>query len=136
MAHALITAFYASLIALLMLFLAYRVSTYRHKLKVGLGDAGDKDIQVAIRAHANITEYAPITIILLFLAELNGLNALWLHIAGASLIVARLAYAWGYIRSSGTTSHGRFYGTLVTWLIITALAISNIVFFLKSNLFA
>ncbi len=120
-----ITALYASLAGLLLLVLSFRVVRSRRKLSVGLGDGGQESLLRAQRAQANFTEYVPIALILLAVAESQVLTGWLLHTAGAVLLLARLLHAWGLSQSSGR-SFGRYWGTLLTWVVILALSIANI----------
>ena len=120
-----ITALYASLAGLLLLFLSFRVVRWRRKLSVGLGDGGQESLLRAQRAQANFTEYVPIALILLAVAESQVLTGWLLHTAGAILVLARLLHAWGLSQSSGR-SFGRYWGTLLTWVVILALSLANI----------
>ncbi len=120
-----ITAIYASLAGLLLLVLSFRVVRSRRKLSVGLGDGGQESLLRAQRAQANFTEYVPIALILLAVAESQVLTGWLLHTAGAVLLLARLLHAWGLSQSSGR-SFGRYWGTLLTWLVILALSLANI----------
>jgi hypothetical protein len=116
---------YASLAGLLLLVLSFRVVRSRRKLSVGLGDGGQESLLRAQRAQANFTEYVPIALILLAVAESQVLTGWLLHTAGAILVLARLLHAWGLSQSSGR-SFGRYWGTLLTWVVILALSIANI----------
>jgi hypothetical protein len=120
-----ITAIYASLAGLLLLVLSFRVVRSRRKLSVGLGDGGQESLLRAQRAQANFTEYVPIALILLAVAESQVLTGWLLHTAGAVLLLARLLHAWGLSQSSGR-SFGRYWGTLLTWMVILALSLANI----------
>jgi uncharacterized membrane protein YecN with MAPEG domain len=120
-----ITALYASLAGLLLLFLSFRVVRWRRKLSVGLGDGGQENLLRAQRAQANFIEYVPIALILLAAAESQGLAGWLLQTFGAILMLARLLHAWGLSRSSGR-SFGRYWGTLLTWVVILALSLANI----------
>ena len=120
-----ITALYASLVGLLLIFLSSRVVRWRRQLSVGLGDGGEEDLLRAQRVQANFIEYVPIALILLAAAESQGLTGWSLHTGGAILVVARLLHAWGLSKSSGRT-FGRFWGTLLTWVVILALSLANI----------
>ncbi len=116
-----ITALYASLLAILMIVLALRVVWFRRKERVGLGDGEKPDLRKAIRTHGNAAENIPIALILLFLLE-TGQSALWLlHLFGGLTLLGRLLHASGLSRHSGT-SFGRFYGALISWLVILAMA--------------
>jgi len=110
--------------------LALRVVLARRAARVGLGDGDNKRLEQTIRAHANCSEYVPIALILLILLEQTTLTAWSMHAAGAALLAARILHAWGLSHSSGE-SFGRFYGTLLTWMVIvfSALALLKFSFF-------
>ncbi len=120
-----ITAVYASLFGLLLIFLSSRVVRWRRELSVGLGDGGEESLLRAQRAQANFIEYVPIALLLLAVAESQGLTGWLLHTSGVILVLARLLHAWGLSKSSGR-SFGRFWGTLLTWAVILALSLANI----------
>ncbi len=120
-----ITAFYTVLLAILMLVLAYLVVRERQKLKFGLGHA-DGTLLVAARNHANATEYIPISILLLAMAELNGASHGALHISGALLVLSRLLHAWGFRQSKGRTHFGRYWGIVINWTLILWLSAVNL----------
>jgi uncharacterized membrane protein YecN with MAPEG domain len=107
------------------LFLSFRVVRWRRKLSVGLGDGGQESLLRAQRTQANFIEYVPIALILLAAAESQGLAGWLLQTAGAILMLARLLHAWGLSQSSGR-SFGRYWGTLLTWVVILALSLANI----------
>jgi uncharacterized membrane protein YecN with MAPEG domain len=130
-----ITLFYAALCTLLVLFLAGRVMAYRVKFKVGLGDGGHGELNRRVRAHANAVEYLPLALLLLGGMELNGYPDAAIHGFGATLLVSRLLHAWGLSRSAGS-SPGRFLGTLLTLLLMVAMALFAIVGFLQPHLAA
>lgn len=126
-----ITLFYAALCTLLVLFLAGRVMAYRVKFKVGLGDGGHGELNRRVRAHANAVEYLPLALLLLGGMELNGYPDAAIHGFGATLLVSRLLHAWGLSRSAGS-SPGRFLGTLLTLLLMVAMALFAIIGYLQS----
>lgn len=130
-----ITLFYAALCTLLVLFLAGRVMAYRVKFKVGLGDGGHGELNRRVRAHANAVEYLPLALLLLGGMELNGYPDAAIHGFGATLLVSRLLHAWGLSRSAGT-SPGRFLGTLLTLLLMVAMAVFAIIGYLQPLLAA
>ncbi len=116
-----ITAIFVALHVLLLLTLAYRVVAMRRVHRLGLGDGALEPVQQRIRAHANATEYVPVALLQLLLLELLGVPAVWLYLAGGTLLVGRLLHAMGLSGASGY-SFGRFYGTLLTWLAMVAMA--------------
>ena len=90
-----ITAIYASVLALLYIWLSTRVIGYRRSNRISLGDKNDPELRQRIRAHSNCAEYAPIGVILLLLLELQGLPALAVHASGLCLLIGRAAHAIG-----------------------------------------
>ncbi|HHL32322.1 MAG TPA: MAPEG family protein [Oceanospirillales bacterium] len=120
-----ITSLYAAILGLLLVFLAYKVVVFRRSKMVGMGSNGDKYGELAIRTHANATEYVPMLLILMAIYEANSGSGLTLHIIGVLAVIARVLHAFGLSRSAGV-SVGRLYGTALTWIIIMILAALNI----------
>jgi uncharacterized membrane protein YecN with MAPEG domain len=88
---------------------------------VGLGVGAEGVIEQPVRVHANFAENAPVFLVLMLLAELAGLETLWLHVAGAGFIVSRLLHAVGLSTNRGR-SPGRFVGSLGTWVAVLGLS--------------
>ena len=124
-----ILALYAGLLGLVFIFLSYRVVAYRRSLRIGIGSGDNKDLNRAIRVHANFVEYVPIALVLLAVFELNQGNFIVSHICGALLLVGRLLHAYGLGKTVRVT-FGRFIGTLLTWIVISFLSIANIYYFM------
>jgi uncharacterized membrane protein YecN with MAPEG domain len=114
-----VTALYAGLLALLYLALSYRVVQMRGPGMPSLGDGGNESLQRRIRGHGNFAEYVPFLLVAMAILELGHLPTAWLHGIGATLVVARLLH--GYALSFTTHfKFGRFYGTLLTFLLLAA----------------
>jgi uncharacterized membrane protein YecN with MAPEG domain len=120
-----ITALYASILALIILWLSYNVVNFRRKKQVDLGDGGHDDGIRHIRAQQNTIEYIPLILILMAIYEINNGLPLILHITGIVLVIARIIYPLGLVAKKGA-SFGRFYGTLFTWLVLLALIVVNL----------
>jgi len=120
-----ITPLYAGLIALLFVFLSYRVITIRRGDKISLGDDGRPDMAYRIRAQGNCAEYAPLGLILLAMAEMQGAPVWVVHMLGLMLLIGRLLHGWAM---SQTPQNLRFrvYGMALTLMMITFTAIANI----------
>lgn len=114
-------AIYCALAVLLVIGLALRVVQIRRSRHIGIGDAGQDDLARCIRVHANALENLPLALILLVLLEMSGVASMWIHGLGVTLLLARLGHAFGLSGRSGY-SHGRFHGTLVTWLLMLGMA--------------
>lgn len=112
---------FASLHALLLMALSVPVVLQRRRARIGLGDGGDAVLSRRIRVQANFVEYVPLALLLLALLELGGLARPWLWGFGGTLLAGRVLHAIGLSASAGTSA-GRFYGTLLTWLVLIAMA--------------
>ncbi|GFE63534.1 MAPEG family protein [Litoreibacter roseus] len=89
-----VTPIYLALTALLYVALTMRVVKGRMAAKAIYGDGEDADLRQRIRAHGNCSEYAPILILLLLCAELQGTPAWVLHIFGALILASRMGHAY------------------------------------------
>mgnify|MGYP005844211677 CR=1 FL=1 len=117
-----ISAVFAAVLGLLLIVLSLLVSRYRLRLKQGLGVSEDIDFQAAVRAHGNLVEYAPIGLIMLALAELNGVSGTLIYWAGMGFVAGRLLHAFGMINGRGGPHMARMVGILLTWLAILVLS--------------
>ncbi len=111
-----ITAFYAALIGLWAVVLSNYVSINRGKYKILHGDGGNAEMAAIIRRHGNLTEYVPLALILLGLAEASGLSSTWLHVLGILLVVSRLIHPFG-VSVSNPGSPLRIIGTVGTHIV-------------------
>jgi uncharacterized membrane protein YecN with MAPEG domain len=123
--HITVTPIYAAIIALLILALAYRVVQLRNSEGVALGDGGNKALLRAMAAHSHALENAPIALFLMLLLEINGLGAVWLHGTGIALVLSRLLHLYGQWHHTAR-SFGRYWGTVINWLLIVLLAVLNL----------
>ena len=112
-----VTLLVAGLHGLMLLALLWPIVALRRGRRVGLGDGGDPRLLQRIRVHANFIENVPFVLVLLALLELGGLRREFVAVLGAVLLVARVLHAVGLNRSAGY-SFGRFWGTVLTWLVI------------------
>ena len=90
-----LTPIFAALLALIFLFLSLSVIKLRFAKKVSLGDGGEPSLRVAIRSHANFTEYVPMSLLLLWFVEAFTYSSKLVLIFGSVLVVARLAHIIG-----------------------------------------
>ena len=121
-----ITALYAGILGLLLLALSYLVVRNRLRARVSLGAGDDPALQRTIRAQANLTEYAPMALILMLVLEAGGASAWLLHACGAGLVVSRVLHALG-LTATGSPSNGRKLGIAGTWLILLVLSVAAVV---------
>ena len=124
-----ISTLLTSIIAIWLLILSARVIALRGVsfLKFfSFNNFGEEALQRAVRAQGNLIEYAPIFLILLFIAEYNGAHPHMLYMIGTLFMIASLMHgvAFGFMKYSPFL---RVSGTLLTFLCILILSISNIV---------
>ena len=117
------TALYALPLALLGLVLWFRVTQMRAQLKVSIGDAGNFGLHERIRQHGNFIEWTAMVLLLMIIAEGNGAGPFWLHIAGALLLVGRIAHPFGL--KAGNAGHPlRYVGNSASLLAMLTLMVS------------
>jgi uncharacterized protein len=111
-------ALYAALLALLFTHLSLRVILLRRKLRQSLGDGGHPELQCAIAAHANFSQYTPFALLLLLLVASLQVPQLIVHLLGLLLLIGRCLHAWGIIS-------GNFrFRSLGMWLTLGMIGIS------------
>jgi len=120
-----ITGLYSGLLGLVFLALSIQVIKVRREHVISLGDGNIDALQKATRAHANFTEYTPICLILLLIAEMTSQADVFLHVCGIILVYGRIAHAYGLVTKSGA-SWGRISGTLGTFTVLIALSLWNL----------
>lgn len=123
--HLTVTPIYTAIMALMFLALAYQVVRLRNSEGVALGDGGNEKLLRAMAAHNHALENVPVSLLLMLLLEINGLSALWLHIMGVALLISRSLHFFGQSRHTAR-SFGRYWGTLINWLLIVSMAILNL----------
>jgi uncharacterized membrane protein YecN with MAPEG domain len=75
-----------------------------------------------MRAHANFTEYTPMTLILFGLVELAVGASTWLWGAALLFVLARIAHGFGMDAEKPTV--WRAGGALLTWVVMVGLALA------------
>lgn len=111
-----ISSIYAALLALSIVGLSLNVIKLRRGKRVLLGDGDDEELQYAIRAQGNATEYIPISLILLILLELSGAHPVLIHLSGLAILAGRIVHARGLLQRN---LPNRILGMKITfWTII------------------
>lgn len=90
-----ITPLYAALLGLLFVALSVRTLLLRRRLRIAVGDGGNKQMLRAMRVHANFAEYTPISLLLIFMLKLAGAPRAWPHALCICLVVGRIVHAYG-----------------------------------------
>lgn len=119
------TPLYAGLLGLLFLFLSFRVVGIRRSEKISLGDGGNAVLQKRIRVQGNCAEYAPFGILLLALAELQGMPVWLVHVFGLLFLLGRVLHAYG-LGSTPQVLRARIWGMYFTVGVLISLSLANI----------
>jgi len=93
-----ITTVSICILGLLLVILSLRVINVRRNEKVSLGDGGSDTLERRIRAQGNLTEYGPLGIVLILVAELQMANPFLLGVGASAFVMGRLlhGYALGF----------------------------------------
>ena len=110
------TVLYTGLIGLLLVILTMRVIALRGNPAIvwfTFGYSGGNALVRAIRAHGNLTEYAPFFLLMMFIAEKDGYSSLALHYYGRTFLLGRLLHGicFGFMNESFLL---RVVGTVLT----------------------
>jgi uncharacterized membrane protein YecN with MAPEG domain len=73
--------------------LAFRVIKKRREFKVPVGTGNQSELETAIRAHGNFSEYVPFFLLLLLVAELNKAPNWLLALCALMMIAGRLIHS-------------------------------------------
>lgn len=106
---------YAALLAFYYIYLTFNVIKVRKAEQISLGDGDNSKLQCAVRAHGNFIEYVPFALILLFLAEYQGLASHYCHALGAMLLIGRVFHNLGIIEKN---LKYRQIGAIATFMVI------------------
>ena len=100
----------AGLLGLLAVALTIKIGLLRGRKRINLGDGGDAEMQAAVRAHGNLIEFAPLTLLIIYMAsDFYGFRT----VAALSVVflVARDLHAGGML---GMIPKGRLVGALAS----------------------
>ena len=113
----------AGLLGLLAVVLTLNVGRLRGQKKINLGDGGDPEMLGAIRAHANLIEFAPLCLLLIYMA--SDFYGFWTTaILSIVLLIARLLHAGGML---SLIAQGRFLGATGTTLVLIVVSIMLVI---------
>lgn len=118
-----ITSLSAAVLGVLCVILSLKVVAIRRKEKISVGDGGNESLLRAMRSQANLLEYAPIALILIGCAELNGVPRWLLGLVAIAFVAGRVLHPAG-LRDVDAPFSARVLGmqlTLVSMLVLCAL---------------
>ena len=123
-----IAAVYASLLALMYVFLSIRIIGLRRGKKIAIGSGADRQLERAIRVHSNFAEYAPLALLLILMLELQSAHKILLVFLGLLLFVGRLVHAYG-VSQEDEDFRLRVTGMTMTFMSLIFSALANLGYF-------
>ena len=123
-----ISTLFASVLAIWLLILSARIIALRGVSFLNFfafNNFGEKALYRSVRAQGNFIEYTPFFLILLFIAESNGLHPHFLYLVSCLFLISRLMHGIGF----GFMRHSPFLrvgGITLTFVSILLIAVSNI----------
>lgn len=120
-----VTSVVASLLAGWLLGQSVFVMRLRRKHKVAVGTGNNASLERAMRAQANTAEYAPMLLMLLLLAELQGVPSWLLALLGACALLGRVLHGLGLVWAEPKHKNFRLrvQGMALTWSTLGVLAL-------------
>lgn len=115
-----VTPLYLGLLSVWFLVLSIKVVQGRGH-GPSLGDGGDQHMLRLMRGHANFAEYVPLILLMMAVLEISRVSIYILHALGATLLLARVLHGTALTFTS-SWKFGRFWGTLLTFIVLLAAA--------------
>ena len=121
------TPLYASILALVYVYLSFRTLGLRRANKIAIGDGNNITLQRAIRVHANFSEYVPMALILITYIEILKFNAILINVLCLALLLGRISHAYGVSKLEEDLKY-RVFGMAMTF---SAIVISSALLMLR-----
>jgi uncharacterized membrane protein YecN with MAPEG domain len=116
-----------------MLILAFRIIDLRGSPVTKFLHPDDRVVDEdtlyrAVRAHGNLIEYAPLFLILMLIAELNGLSSLYLHISGIIFTAGRFMHGlvFSFMKPNMILRVGGMILTFTGFIILMTAIVSSL----------
>ncbi len=119
-----VTAAAAGALGVLQVALTFYVGGGRMTFGTGLGDGGQEALHRRIRMHANLTENAPLVLILLGLLELSGAWPRLVLVIAPAFVICRIVHPFGLsLRFGPGPNPVRFIGAAGSTLVMLVLSV-------------
>jgi uncharacterized membrane protein YecN with MAPEG domain len=103
-----------------------RTIRLRQRHRIAIGDGGNAELRRAMRFHANLAEYAPLALPLIFFVKHDGAKMLLVHVLGCTLLAGRMLHAWGVSQNRENFRY-RVSGMVLTFGTIITAAIAILI---------
>ncbi len=125
----LITPLYSAIFGLMFVGLSVRVLLLRQKFGVLIGYGNHAILARASRVHSNFTEYVPISLILIYFLENQGLAVRWIHLSCITLLLGRIIHGYGVSQVDEKPIY-RIIGMALTFMVILSTSLRLLINYL------
>ena len=119
-----VSVLYVVFCSAILMWLSFEVIKQRRKFKVKYSDGGEEALIRARSAHSNAIEYIPVTLLMLVLAEYNGVYLWAIHLCGFVFILGRIIHGRSILADTLT---GRRFGMQCTFSVMLTLMVINLI---------
>jgi len=116
----------AAALVFLYVQLTLAVVKIRKRDQISLGDAGQDDLQAAIRAHANFSEWVPLGLLLIVMLEINAAPILIPLVLAVSFVAGRFIHSTSLQSTEKALLKKRTMGMKLTIYSVIGLAAANV----------
>ena len=119
----LITPLFAALFGVFYFLLSLNVVRFRLSKQVSLGDGNDKNVERAVRIHANFIEYVPLLLLLFYFYEIITLSSTLVLFLASGLFMARVFHVIGMLKPRQWMVL-RQLGALITFSVLLIISLA------------
>lgn len=112
-----VTTMTVGILGVLAVLLSINVIRHRGRSQISLDPTPDPGLHVAVRIFGNFTEYVPIALIVLAVAEINKTGTTILWVISGLIVVGRLIHIFG-LKVDKPLTIARVVGILFSWVSI------------------
>lgn len=105
-------------VGILYIIFGVIVGLARGKAKTSIGPGEDRNLMLAIRAHGNLTEWAPVALMLIAAMEYLGGSSMLVGATASVYFIARILHSVGILRETEKPHPFRFIGAIGNLLTI------------------
>ncbi|GLI91687.1 MAPEG family protein [Methylocystis echinoides] len=127
-----LTAVFASVLALFYIYLSLRTIRLRRGKRIALGAGGDSQMERAIRVHSNFAEYVPLSLLLILMLELQSANKALVGFLGFLLLLGRCVHAYG-VSQEAEDFRFRVGGMMLTFASLALASLANLAVFVMGS---
>jgi uncharacterized membrane protein YecN with MAPEG domain len=108
---------YTAILALIFIYLTWRVIKQRRKARVAIGDGNNPALRRAIAVHNNFAQYVPFCLLIITMVELNHASTYIVQGLCITLLLGRLTHAYGVSQEKENLKI-RKAGVLLTFTVL------------------